>query len=230
MTAPRSSIYQDALKVSPTRISRLSDVELNELMSELLCAHAYRCGARISEVRVNTDGQAKDDGSDGWSPKPPITDEWFGSTNTCWQFKAGTAGQPSRLKGEIKKRIPRDTLRAKGRFVVVASGSTNGKKGEQDRLKTLRTDGKAAKLSVKQIDVFGSERIAGWCNQFPAVAARWAGRPVGLLRFEDWSKNDQHQAPWQAIPAIHQQIADLRRDLDFATGTVLHLGGEASVS
>lgn len=67
----RPSIFRDALQVSPERIAALDDVDLSTLMRDLLGAHAYRAKAAVSEVRVNTEGLAKDDGSDGWSPKPP---------------------------------------------------------------------------------------------------------------------------------------------------------------
>lgn len=120
MKKPRSSVFRDVLQVSPERIVTLSDDELNVLMGQLLHAQAYKCGSPPNEIRVNVQGKAKDDGSDGWSGEPASPDAWLGSTDTCWQFKAGTAGQPARLAGEVVKRIPRDTLTEGGRFVVVA--------------------------------------------------------------------------------------------------------------
>jgi hypothetical protein len=77
------------------------------------------------------------------------------------------------------------TLISSGRFVVVASGSTNGKKGEDDRLAKLTADAVAAMIPTEQIEVIGSERLANWCNQHPAVAACWAGRPDGLWSLDD---------------------------------------------
>jgi len=223
VTNSRQSVFREALQVSPDRIASLDEGDLNVLMRELLCAQAYRCGAAVNEIRVNTEGRAKDDGCDGWSPKPTSVDEWLGAANTCWQFKAGSAGEPARLKGEATKRIPKETLAASGRFVVVANGSTNGKKGEDDRLKKLRSEAQAAGLPTNAIEVFGSERLTNWCNQHPAVAARWAGRPDGLWRLEDWQRSDEHQVPWQSTPAVQQVIAARRQDLDFATGSVQHL-------
>ena len=121
----QSSIYWSALQVPPQRIAVLTDTELNELMRQLLHVQAYRCGC--PDASVNTEIRAADGGCDGWSDKPTEDDRWLGRTQTCWQFKAGIAGQPSRLVGEIekyKKTIPRRTLQQGGRFVVVASGST----------------------------------------------------------------------------------------------------------
>lgn len=223
MNNPRHSIFRDALQVSPERIAAMSDGDLNVLMTQLLRAQAYRCGSALNEIRVNTEGKAKDDGSDGWSAKPETSDDWLGSAETCWQFKAGSAGQPARLAGEVTKRIPRETLASGGRFVVVASGSKNGKKGEQDRLAKLAAAAATAKIPTKNIEVIGSERLTIWCNQHPAVAARWAGRPYGLWTFDDWSNSKEHQVPYQASATVQLQIDARRTDLDFVTGSVHHL-------
>lgn len=223
MSVVRPAAYREALQVSPERIACMSDEELNALMRVLLCAQAYRCGADVAQVRVNTEGRAKDDGCDGWSLGPGTADAWLGSTETCWQFKAGSAGEPTRLASEVAKPLPTRTLSAGGRFVVVASGSTNGRKGEQDRLATLTAKAAAVQLTTGAIDVIGSERLAIWCNQHPAVAARFAGRPDGLWQLDDWANLDVHQVTWQSTPAIDEQIIARRRDLDFRAGEVWHL-------
>ncbi len=223
MSQPRPSIYRDALQVSPERIVAMSDEDLNVLMGQLLRAQAYKCGSPLNEIRVNTEVNAKDDGSDGWSAKPATPDDWLGSADTCWQFKAGSAGEPARLAGEVTKRIPRETLTSGGRFVVVASGSTNGVKGEKARLKTLTTEAKKTNIPAAKIEVIGSERLTNWCNQHPAVAACWAGRPDGLWSLDDWSNSDEHQVSWQATAAVQSELDARRADLDFATGSIHHL-------
>ena len=223
MSQPSPSIYRDALQVSPGRIATMSDEDLNVLMGQLLRAQAYKCGSPLNEIRVNTEGRAKDDGSDGWSTKPATPDNWLGSTDTCWQFKAGSAGEPARLAGEVTKRIPKETLTSGGCFVLVASGSTNGMKGENDRLAKLTADAVAATIPTKQIAVIGSERLTNWCNQHPAVATCWAGRPNGLWSLDDWSHSDEHQVPWQASAAVQSELDARRTDLDFAIGSIHHL-------
>lgn len=223
MINPRHSIYRDALQVSPERIAAMGEEDLKELMRQLLKAQAYKCGSPPDELRVSNEVKAKDDGSDGWSASPAVPDKWLGSVATCWQFKAGSAGEPSRLIGEVTKPIPRETLAAGGRFIVVASGSTNGKKGEQDRLKKLITEAEDSGIPTIAIDVFGSERLTNWCNQHPAIAAYWAGRPEGLWTLDDWSRSDEHQVPWQASARVQSKIEDRRADLDFATDAVYHL-------
>jgi hypothetical protein len=123
MSQPASSIFRDALQVSPERLAAMGDDELNILMTDLLQAQAHKCRSPLSQVRVNTEGKAKDDGCDGWTAKPGIDDDWLGGGDTCWQFKAGTAGAPSRLSGEITKAHSeeyaqsRRALRARGKWL-----------------------------------------------------------------------------------------------------------------
>ena len=192
-------------------------------MAQLLRAEAYKCGSPFNQVRVNTEGKAKDDGSDGWTARPATPNGWLGSDNTCWQFKSGSAGEPARLADEVTKQIPSETLKSGGRFVVVASGSTNGKKGEDDRLAVLIRAATAAVIPCAQIEVIGSERLTSWCNCHPAVAAHWAGRPSGLWTFDDWSNSEEHLVPWQASTTVQGDLGNRRADLDFTAGSVHHL-------
>lgn len=212
--SPSASIdYRSALQVAPERIARLKDAELGKLMGQLLRAQSHRCGAPVSELLTNTEEKAADDGADAWSGKPETPDEWLGDAETCWQLKAGDAGEPAKVKKEIGKRLPKVTLTKGGRFVLVASGSTSGKKGETDRLETLTTEAEAAGLPTDRIVVIGSERLAEWVNQHPAIAARWANRPEGLWTLQDWPAQE-HQAPWQASDPLASAIATYRQALD----------------
>lgn len=219
----KPSIFRDALQVSQERIASLGDDDLNLLMTELLRDHAYRCGSPPGEVRVNTEGKAGDEGCDGWSGTVTVADEWFGLGPTCWQFKAGSAGFPSRLTGEVTKAIPKATLTSGGRFVVVASGSTSGKKGEEDRRKILRDEAAASGIPTANIDVIGSERLATWCNLHPAVAARWAARPSGLWTLADWANAEVHRVPWQASEAVTAELKAQCAAIDFDNGETRHL-------
>src|SRR5688500_4621619 len=107
----RPSVFRDALQVTPERIAAFDDTELNEFMRELLKAQAYLCGASPDEIVINTEPKAGDDGADGWSPKPARADPWLGAVETCWQFKAGSAGQPAELKSKAVKRRGRKVKR-----------------------------------------------------------------------------------------------------------------------
>ena len=210
-----SSTFRSALHVSPQRLARLSDTELNELMRQLLHLQAYRCGC--PGPTVNTEVKAPDDGCDGWSERPAKEDRWLGNTATCWQFKAGIAGQPGRLIGEVEKARPRRTLQDDGRFVVVASGSTGGKPGTDHRRQKLVDAARQAGLPAENIEVYGSENLAEWCNQYPAIAARWAGRSEGLSTWDDWAQSGEHRVPYQPSPKIESALTERRRQLDFDT-------------
>ena len=219
-----SGRYRNALQVSSQRIVALDDTDLNELMGRLLRAQASRCGS--PRDLVNTEIRAADDGCDGWSVRPATPDPWLGSTDTCWQFKAGRSGEPGRLASEVNKPIPLKTLRDGGRFVVVTSGSNSGERGIRDRQQELVTAAGRAGLSpetAERVIVYGSEDIERWCNQHPAIAARWAGRPPGLLTLDEWANSDEHLMRYQATAATRSNLAQRRADLDFAAGTVHHL-------
>ena len=110
MSQPRPSAFRDALQVPQERIAALGESDLNQLMTQLFRAQAYKTGLPPGRAFVNTQGNAKDDGSDGWSGRPSKADAWFSDGDTCWQFKAGTAGEPARLAGEVAKKVPSETL------------------------------------------------------------------------------------------------------------------------
>ena len=209
----QSGIYQTALQVPELRIARLNTADLNELMRELLRAQAYRCGC--PDTSVNAEINASDDGCDGWSAQPANEDRWLGKTDTCWQFKAGKAGEPAKLGDEVQKPIPRATLQRGGRFVLVASGSASGEKGTADRRNTLVEAACKEGIPAENIDVYGSERLAEWCNDNPAVAARWVGAPEGLQRFDDWARSAVHRISYQASPIVKSNLSATRIRLDF---------------
>lgn len=211
------------MQVPQRRISLLLDDELDQLVLELLRAQAYKCGADLTKIVVNTEEKAKDAGCDGWSPAPSNPDPWLGDVGTCWQFKAGDAGQPARIAKEVLKPIPRKTLEDGGRFVVVASGSTNGAEGERARLKALRDVAVANGIPADRIEVIGSERLTTWCNENPSVASQWAGRPEGVWRLSKWTQAAVHQVAWQSTPEVDARITELHRDLDLQTGRYRHV-------
>jgi hypothetical protein len=217
------STFRSALQVSGQQVASLSDAELGDLMDRLLRAQAHRCGSPPSQVRVNTEDRAKDGGCDGWTSRPVTNDAWLGDTDTCWQFKSGAAGTPSRLKGEVLKEYARKTLMEGGRFVVVTSGSTNGKKGEDDRLRILRNEAESAGIPFDRIEVIGSEGLAAWCNQIPSVAAYLGGSPEGILTLRDWSTEEVHQVPWQALESTSHEIQNGHSNLEFDSGPVSHM-------
>lgn len=211
------------LKVSAERISTLSDTDLSNLFALLIRAHAYKTNVPSSGAYVNAEDKAKDDGCDAWTEPAANPDEWLGREPTCWQLKAGVAGRPARLVGEVSKRIPRETLAKDGRMIVVASGSTNGKKGEDDRLDVLKEEAKSIQLPIDKIQVFGSERIAEWCNEHPSIAWHLAGNTASVVNLDRWEHSEQHQVSWQATDGTQEMLQQARGDVDINAGAIVHV-------
>ncbi len=193
-------------------------------MRELLVAEAYRCGADVSKVVTNTEEKAGDKGCDASTPgNTNGQSAWLSAYETCWQLKAGAAGQAAKLENEVSKEIPARTLRKGGRFVVVASRSVAGQSAIDERLKVLHKDAKKARLPVDKIEVFTSESLATWINEHPAVAALVRQMPGGFCTVEDWALERQHREPWVSTPQNESKIAQVRRDIDLLSGSVTHL-------
>jgi hypothetical protein len=220
---PRTNQFKDILQVTLERIVALDDLDLNALMADLLRAQAYRSNGSAVDVRTNVEIKAGDDGCDGWSPASKTEEAWFGEVPTCWQYKAGVAGQPAKLKGEVSKPLPKQTLLDGHRFVLVATGSKNGAAGERSRRAVLSKEAAAAGLPTGRIDVIGADRLARWVNEHPAVAAAWAGRPAGLKRLDTWAQLEVHETPWQSTPEIDTLLEEMRKKLDLRTGELVHL-------
>ncbi len=217
------SHLRSALQVSPERLVTLTQEDLDDLMLELLTAQAQLCGSPRSELRINGRGNASDGGSDCWTSAPLMHDEWLGDSSTCWQLKAGVGGQPKKLVGEVSKPIPRRTLKEGGRFVVVTSGSSNGIKGERDRLEKLILEAQSLGLPTGKIEVIGSERLALWCGQHPAIALRFSGINSAVSPLSDWLNFPVHQVEWQASSATRELLATFQADLSFESGPIQHL-------
>ena len=218
VSSSASAEFRSALQVDKKRIANLTDNELEELMQQLLTAQSHLCGAPLSRALVNTEGKAKDGGADGSSGRPKRPDMWLGDRETCWQFKAGVAGEPSRLLKEVGKPRPSEALRKGKRFVVVASGSNNGVEGVDARLEKLRQAATEAGLPTERITVIGSEGLAAWCNQHPAIAARLENRPDGLSTYAEWTiQAEEMDNPWQVIDSLSSALAEYRQKLDPAS-------------
>ena len=145
--------------VSEIEVKQLDGVKLPGVMRGLLLAEASRSGIHSSQVTTNTEVGAADGGCDAMTPPSTSANSWLGDVKTCWQFKAGSASEPAELAGEVQKPIPLATLRAGGRFVLVASGAANGHLGMTTRLEALEKQAKAAGIRAAKITVITSETL-----------------------------------------------------------------------
>lgn len=214
--------FHSALQVTPQLIASLSDEQLTSLFRDLLTAECHLCGADPSLVVVNAEIKAPDDGCDAFSPPPRTHSSWLGHGETCWQLKAGVAGQPAKLAREAIKGIPAKTLRSGGSFVVVAAGAKDGPAGESQRLGVLVSEATKAGVPSQHIRVIGSEKLSNWCNQHPAIAMRLRGASLALMTLHQWKGQKVHQTPWQASPEIASMVAQRRHDLGIS-GQLTHL-------
>ena len=218
--------------VSPEAIAGMSDGELKPILRELIWAEARRSGCDLSGVFVNTEDKAGDDGADAFTPKPTVPCPWLGTAPTCWQFKSGSAGEPAEIAGEVKKRLPRQTLKNKGRFVLVATSSNSGPAGRNRRLRALRDSARSARIPMSKIEVFTSENLAGWLDEHPALAKDLRGMPSGVWSLAFWAADKRHRLAWHGTPAINEAIRTIHEDLDpigAATITHIHVWGHPGV-
>jgi len=184
-------------------------------MQNLLVNEAYRSGSDVTAVITNKELKAPDDGADATTPPGITSKQWLSDVETCWQFKAGTAGQPSKLKGEITKPTVAQILKSGGRFVLVASDAGDGNKGIEARRKVLVAAAKRARLPHSRIEVYSSEVLTHWINEHPALAAGLRGIPPGFLSLSVWADLAVHRDPWVRSVAIDEKLDQVRQAVEF---------------
>lgn len=216
--------------VTAERIKSFTDLELIEFTDHLLRAELALRGGDLSKVIVSKEAKANDDGCDAFSPANDGKSAFLKGTEVCFQFKAGVAGIPSRLKNEVTKPIPRQVLKAGGWFVLIASAAS-GKRGIDNRLRTLRAEAKRAGLPTSRIGVLVCEQLANWCNTVPAVAARWASRPSGLISIEQWERDPRHSVEYAPSAVLADAATKLASTFSPPAGSThhIHIHGRAGV-
>ena len=211
-------------------VRRLSDIELRDLMRDLLLAEAYRSGADVS--KVITEIEAADEGADALTPAGVTHHAWLADVPTCWQLKAGRAGQSSKLVGEVTKPLAALTLKSGGRLVLVASGAVAGGSGTAARRQAVVDDAVRAGLPTSRLEVMTSEALTSWINQHPALAASLRGMPPGYSSLGHWIDDPAFRDPWVGSTALDTKLDELRRAIDFNNPTPavhLHVYGTPGV-
>lgn len=207
-----ASIY-GPLEVPPTDVARVSSAGLLELVHALARAEAATVGIPLAEVLFGGEERAAEGGRDGRTPAHAAPSEWLPPGETCWQLKAGKAGEPAKIAAELTgrgKTAAKETLRTGGHYAVVASGSVNGETGRLARLEALRKAARARRLPTSRIHVYTAEQISEWVRRFPAVAARFLGRPT-VLTVERWRAygGQEHQYPFHPSAIQRRQLTNL---------------------
>ena len=103
----QSGSYLNALQVSPHRIARLNDIDLNELMRHLMRVQSYR--SNCPDVSVNAQVDAADDGCDGWSGW--TLDDWAISEEHLIPYQASPRinSELSRARAQLDFEAPSDS-------------------------------------------------------------------------------------------------------------------------
>lgn len=226
-----SSSFRPATTVSPDHIRSLDEDGLRDVMSRLLRAEGHLCGIPANAIRVSHEFKAGDEGCDGWSPAHQGGSDWLPDVDTCWQLKSGKAGEPAKLKGEVLKPVPLETLASGGAYIVVASDAS-GETAARSRLDVLRREAEAEGLPTDRIRVYTCENLAAWCNSFSSISTWLADVPHGLLIFEEWTRDELYAGPFHVSPKVAGDIDRARQVLDFrheSSPFHLHIAGQPGV-
>lgn len=217
-----------AFDADPRRISQLGSPELAQLMRRLLDLESRRC--RALSPNVNVDEDTPDGGADAFTTAPSETSEWLPPGDTCWQFKAGGAGTPAKIRNELENRIPKETLRRGGHYVLVANGCKT-KSGEDSRRSSLIAGAAAAKIAKAHhthVRVIGADAIAQWVSTHPALARDLAGLPPAFDTYDRWSADPSLQGVFVG-QAGEAQASSIRSAVLGGGPVHVHVSGPAGV-
>ena len=196
-------------KIESKDITRLNDIQLTLLLSELLHAEAYKFGIaqRAAEVALNIRvGDGGEDGRISWCNGPESTD-YIPNRLTMFQNKATKktpAGYATEIMTEATKKCPSvvkekvDEVLAQGGSYIFFTTQELNKKQKDERIAAIRKklceQGKLY-ADTSEICIYDASDIAGWSNNFISVVVsvqHWAGLPMerGLKTFYLWSEHE----------------------------------------
>lgn len=196
--------------IKSSDISRLSDIQLTQLLNDLLHAEAYEFGLAQSGVEVALNINVGDGGEDGlieWQDGPPKTN-YVPCRLTMFQNKAtdkgpaGYANEIVRTKAvgrppSLKPRVE-EVLDAGGAYIVFTTTELNKQQKLRRitavRKKLIDAGKKYAETCI--IRVYDAAQIASWVNQFISTIVNvqsWGGLSTerGLKNFRLWSQDEE---------------------------------------
>jgi hypothetical protein len=210
------------LQVSAKEIANLDEVQLRELVFRFCRFETALSKGDTARVLFPSEVKAADDGCDGSTPGNDGSSRWLPAGATCWQLKAGQAGEPGRLRGEITKAIPREYLLRGDHYALVASGCQGGERQIRKRLAVLSREANRAKLPTDKIGVLGAEALAAWCNERPTIG-RWLLQRGGMTSVDEWGSDPLHGIPYRDSPSRKGQLQGLVDYLDPVKGPTSHV-------
>ncbi|MDB2613619.1 hypothetical protein N9Y92_00485 [Chlamydiales bacterium] len=212
------------LKITDKIIKSLDEEEFDELMASLLTIEAAKSGCDPKKVIVNAEKKAKDKGQDAYTPEPKTLSPWLGNTETCWQFKCKSAGSPSKLKYEVGKEIPQETLKRGGSYALVSNGIVNGTSGIKSRLKVLQSEAQKIGLPNEKIRVLSCENITKWVNENLALVIELAlGKSLCVLTINMWEDLFTDESIFKTVDSIQSHISYLHSNLVYNKKEITHI-------
>ncbi|KKW29711.1 MAG: hypothetical protein UY72_C0035G0011 [Candidatus Uhrbacteria bacterium GW2011_GWD2_52_7] len=200
--------YLAPWELEENEIKQISDQDLRDLVNELFLAEAHDAEMDSTKIVVNAQIKAADGGCDGKTPSSNGSCDYIPPEETCWQLKSGTSGEPSNLKGEVLKKIPEQTLKDGGAYVVIASQSSDSEAEKERRLKVLKDEAANAGIPIDKIRVYGAEVLARWCNKFLPVALKFRNIKPTFITLENFLRAPRFQGEYYETDNLKNQHKD----------------------
>lgn len=96
-------------------------------------------------------------------------------------------------------------------------------------MKILRAEAKRQKLPDDRIEVFTSESLSSWLDQYPAISWALKGLQPGYLALNDWATDVRHREGWFPTPALTTSSSQLQQALNPGGQSHVHVWGRPGV-
>lgn len=213
--------------VDPAQIAALGGANFGQFVNRLIATEVAAHGMVGTTLETTYLENVGDGGVDAGLRNATAT-RWIPRGDSAWQFKAGDL-TPAKCKAELRgatKAIA--TLRAGGtyRLALGASRTSAMITARRNALVEAATDLGIA-VADGMIEVITADSLAGWIEQYPALAVSPLLRGTGAIgqTFDEWSRSNRHTTTWVTSPDRDAQIQALRETISGGTQIDIHLDG-----
>ena len=213
--------------VDPAQIAALGGANFGQFVNRLIATETAAHGMIGTTLETTYLENVGDGGVDAGLRNAAAT-RWIPQGDSAWQFKAGDL-TPAKCKAELTGATRAiETLRAGGtyRLVLGASRTSAMITARRDALVEAATELGVA-VAKGMIEVIAADSLAGWIEQYPALAVSPLLRGTGVIgqTFDEWSRSNRHTTTWVTSPDRDAQIQSLRETISGGTQIDLHLDG-----
>lgn len=213
--------------VDPAQIAALGGANFGQFVNRLLATEAAAHGMLGTTLETTYLENVGDGGVDAGLRNANAT-RWIPQGDSAWQFKAGDL-TPAKCKTELAGATRAiETLRAGGtyRLVLGASRTSAMIAARRNALVEAATDLGIA-VTHGMIEVIAADSLAGWIEQYPALAVSPLLRGTGVIgqTFDEWSRSNRHTTTWVTSSDRDAQIQTLRETISGGTQIDIHLDG-----